>query len=106
MSERTPNMLGTQENSLNTGVSSVTRKIERPYLIARVAEFKDKIAIDEWPPCSIHGKSVSIHEVGSAAPFGPPGFAVIFTGCCDAALDRFFEFMDTRLGLRASCMIP
>jgi hypothetical protein len=83
----------------NEALPCASRKIEDPYLIARIAEFKTKTAIDEWPSCPIHGKRVTIHEEGVAAPWRVPGFAVRFTGCCDAALNEFFQFMDRSLGL-------
>lgn len=98
MQEPTLNMSRTPEISDND-LGRASRKIEDPYLIARIAEFKTKMAIDEWPPCLIHGRRVTIHEEGEAAPWGPPGFAVRFTGCCDSALNQFFQYMDRSLGL-------
>jgi len=78
---------------------SVSRKVEDPFLIARVAEFKTKMASNEWPACSDHGKKVSIHEEGSGASHGTPNFVVVFSGCSENAINGFFQFMDRKLGL-------
>jgi hypothetical protein len=102
MPEPTLNMSKPQESSDNAALPSVSRRIEEPYLIARIAEFKTKTVIDDWPLCPVHGTRVSIHEEGVPAPWGPPGFVVKFTGCCDSALNGFFQFMDRKLQLVSS----
>jgi hypothetical protein len=98
MHEPMPNMSKTRETSTNFA-TRISRKVEDPYLIARVAEFKRTVASDNWPRCSVHQMEVVIHEEGAAAPWGVPGFVVYFTGCCDSGLDRFFHFMNVSLGL-------
>jgi hypothetical protein len=82
-----------------TTMETVIRKTREPFLIARVAEFTTKIPLNEWPTCSVHGKTVDIHEEDIEPSHGVPNFTVAFYGCCDNALDTFYLFMDETLGL-------
>jgi hypothetical protein len=80
-------------------MENVTRKIREPFLIARVAEFKTKSSLNEWSICSVHGRTIDIHEEDMTPSYGAPGFTVVFSACCDNALDDFLHFIDEKLGL-------
>jgi|GEM_PF-7084239 hypothetical protein len=84
---------------MNDISNRVSRTVEEPYLIARVAEFKTKVPIDQWPVCSTHCERVTIAEEGAPASWGVPGFTVRFIACCDPAVEQFLTIMNATLGL-------
>ena len=81
-------------------MAKVTRRVINPFIIARFAEFKNlKSTLLKAPRlCLKHNEAVSAHHV----PFDNPGssapnFEIVFSGCCDEALEQEFEFINKAL---------
>lgn len=84
-------------------MSKVTRRVNDPFLIARFAEFKGLTGTlqDEPRLCSKHNEAVTANERPFDNHGAPtPNLEIVFSGCCDEALEQEFEFMDKTLAER------
>jgi hypothetical protein len=78
-------------------MAKVTRRVNDPFQIARIAKFKMlKDALSEEPRlCPEHNEVVSAHEL----PFdnygaSTPNLEIVFSACCDEAITKEIDFVN------------
>ena len=69
----------------------VTRRVTDPFELSAVSKFNEKVKSlpDEPRLCPTHGEAVSLNFVSfKENAGGAPPFEAVFSGCCEAAIQR------------------
>lgn len=78
----------------------VTRQVTDPFELSAISKFNRKMEENPGAPrlCPTHGEAVSLSFVNFKENPGPtPPFEAVFSGCCEAAIQRELEFINRTL---------
>jgi hypothetical protein len=77
----------------------VTREVSDRKLLSKYAKFRRIAKPESSPLCPEHHEAVTVQgeDTGRGAAGVSPPPILIFQGCCDAAIDRKFQFIGETL---------
>lgn len=77
-------------------MSKITRRVDDPYFVATNNAFKklEGNLSAESRLCSQHNEAVSDHTIPyeNSSPHGAPNIVIVFSGCCDEAIEKEIKF--------------